>query len=953
MRKFFTSLVLILIVCLWLTNMSFSQEIIVDIAGRKSTYTGNVYSIELNGVWIPTQTPCIVISGVAYVPLREVFQDYLGMTVGYDSTSGTAYVQKGSKRMDFSFSNQAIYKNGVKADSNLPVATVNGNTMVPLSLTAGYFGYTVAAKDKTLTIQWNNKEESSAIVKEAKLSGNVSKISYYTDNGKEVVFIETGANKIINHYIIAPVDSNPYYRLCVQFGDASMDKPGSLNVYAGSVQQVRYAQADFDKKIASVVIEINSNPKYTVNVVSNGIKITIEATAQSNTPESSAAPAPAPAEAPKPTATPTPTPAPTPTPKPTPVPTAAPTPAPVVTITPSPSPTPVPITPTPTPAAVKEVGTGALRCSIDDDEVTVWIDGINLQKEIKNNPDQYSIEYRNVEKILQIKMPLSGNIKTQVLPGNSILYGIIASESKLHNELNIRISGKEDFSWVLSSNGDNGSKIVISNGIGSTPTPTPKPVTPTLTPVASKPTPTPKPVTPTPTPAASKPTPTPKPVTPTPTPVPSTGDLVNRGNGERTGTVSYVAGTDKIIIDAVALKGYKIFRLTNPARIVIDLYDNVIESDEVKAPSGRLYTKIRTGQFDKSTARIVLEIPGNIDYEANRKDNRLTLKLSYSGIKNMDLIGDVGRYSIKITGKGIRDKIEKNQKDIIIEDDKGQKAFTFVFPNGIIDLGSGKLEVGDTVMQSVQTLTSGKSAFLSITRQNNDVQYSFRYTNNSDEIIIEPNTGSGTGTGTGSGNGSGTDSKSEPVSKPDTGNTTPPVTSGKLVVLDAGHGGSDPGATYGNDEKWYNLDITLRLEKLLKEKGVNVKLTRSTDVFVGLDERAEMANEWGADIFISIHNNALMKAMHGTMTFHYPSSYKGKEYATIIHNDMIKNLGSNDLGVKSANFVVLKKTKMPAVLVEIGCLTNDQELVKLNTEEYRQKAAESLCESILKIIPLL
>lgn len=75
-------------------------------------------------------------------------------------------------------------------------------------------------------------------------------------------------------------------------------------------------------------------------------------------------------------------------------------------------------------------------------------------------------------------------------------------------------------------------------------------------------------------------------------------------------------------------------------------------------------------------------------------------------------------------------------------------------------------------------------------------------------------------------------------------------------MLDAGHGGYDPGATQGKGEKWYNLDITLRLEKILKSKGVRVKLTRSSDIFVGLEERAEMANDWGADVFISIHNNS-------------------------------------------------------------------------------------------------
>lgn len=76
---------LILTVCIWLTGLSFSLDIIVDIAGQKSTYKGNIYNLELNGIWVPTETPCIVVSGVAYVPLREVFQDYLGMTVGYDA----------------------------------------------------------------------------------------------------------------------------------------------------------------------------------------------------------------------------------------------------------------------------------------------------------------------------------------------------------------------------------------------------------------------------------------------------------------------------------------------------------------------------------------------------------------------------------------------------------------------------------------------------------------------------------------------------------------------------------------------------------------------------------------------------------------------------------------------------------------------------------------------------
>jgi len=922
MKKLAAALVLVMVVSLWLTNLSFSQEITVDIAGQKSVYKGTVYNLELNGIWVPTQTPCIVISGVAYVPLREVFQDYLGMTVGYDGSSRTAYVQKDSKRMDFSLTDQAIYKNGVRTDTGLPVATVNGNTMVPLSLTAGYFGYTVSAKDdgKSIAVQWNSSAENSAIVKEAKVSGSVSGITYYTENGKEIVFIETNAKQILKHYILNPMEGNTYYRLCIQFANAEVDKPGYLNVYAGSVQQIRYAMADTANKTVSVVIEINQSPQYSADVVSNGIKITIHPT--SKAPGSSTGQAPGGETVVTPTPSPTPTKAPTPTPTPTP------TPKPTQALTPSlsPTPTPVPNSVSPAPTHVPaetEVGSGALRYTFDGDTVTVLIDGIDLEKEIKSKPDKYTIEYRSVEKMLHIKMPLNSNFKTEVLPGNTIIYGIISSVSKLYNETNIRISGIDDFNWVLSPNGGTGTKITISKGTVQSPTPSPTPV--------------PKPVTPTPTPRPSV-------STPSPTPAPSSGDLINRGGTVRSGTVSYTADSNSIIIDTVSLNNYKVFRLTNPSRTVVDLFDNVIESGETAAPKGSLYTKIRTGQFNSSTARIVLEIPDNVDYNENRNGNRLTLNLSYTGIRNLVLAGDVGSYAIKLTGEGIREKIQQNIGNIITEDDKSYNAFTFVFPDGIIDLGTGKLEVGDSIMKSVQTLTSGKSAILSISRNRDGVQYSIKFSGSSNEVIIAPVSGTGSGTGSDSGTGTGSEAK------PDSGNNITPVPSGKLVVLDAGHGGSDPGATYGRDEKWYNLDITLRLEKLLKEKGVNVKLTRSTDVFVGLDERAEMANEWGADVFISIHHNALMKAMHGTMTFYYPTSYKGKEYATIIHNDLLRNLGSNDLGIKSANFVVLKKTKMPAVLVEIGCLTNDAELAKLDTEEYRQKAAESLCESILKII---
>ena len=138
----------------------------------------------------------------------------------------------------------------------------------------------------------------------------------------------------------------------------------------------------------------------------------------------------------------------------------------------------------------------------------------------------------------------------------------------------------------------------------------------------------------------------------------------------------------------------------------------------------------------------------------------------------------------------------------------------------------------------------------------------------------------------------------------------------KLVVLDPGHGGSDPGGTVGTYyEKDYNLDIAMKCMEILKSKGVNVESTRTTDVFVSLDDRAEYANKRNAALFVSIHNNIMPDGYKGSMALYYPTSYNGKAYANIILNNLVKDLGTGNIGLKAnGNLVVVRKTKMPAVL---------------------------------------
>ena len=426
----------------------------VKIGSTTTTYKGTVYNLELNGVWVPTETPCIVVAGVAYVPLHEVFQDYLGLVVGYDQNTEMAYVRYGDKIKEFSKKDQAIYENGKKLEGSLTVASVNGNIMVPLSKTAGCFGYTVAVKsdNKTITIQWSNKTDTSAVVKDTKVTGSVSRISYYPETGREIVLIETSAKEIANHYVLKPMEGNPFYRLCVQFKNADIDNAGAMDVYAGSVQQIRYAQAAARNHLANVVIEVDHQPDYVVKTVSGGIQIVI---VSDKTPENSAdlKPAPLPTDTSEPTKVPQPTnePEPTKAPQPTkaPEPTMAPQPSPKPATTPVPSKAPLA---TPTPQPIQQVGNGSIYYTMDGNDCVIMLEGVDLPAQIKQNPQQYSMEYRSIEKMLQLKLPFLSSFKTDILPGNTLLHGIITFSSNLRQEVIVRISGREALNYSIDSN---------------------------------------------------------------------------------------------------------------------------------------------------------------------------------------------------------------------------------------------------------------------------------------------------------------------------------------------------------------------------------------------------------------------------------------------------------------------------------------------------------------------
>jgi N-acetylmuramoyl-L-alanine amidase/PKD repeat protein len=171
------------------------------------------------------------------------------------------------------------------------------------------------------------------------------------------------------------------------------------------------------------------------------------------------------------------------------------------------------------------------------------------------------------------------------------------------------------------------------------------------------------------------------------------------------------------------------------------------------------------------------------------------------------------------------------------------------------------------------------------------------------------------------------------------------------VFLDAGHGGSDPGAVwYGFQEKVANLDITLRVKSKLEANGFSVVMTRAGDSSKSLDERVAMANSSGADLFVSIHNNASISPYaHGTETYWCANGVSGSsQLASLIQSNVVSSTGRANRGVKTANFRVIKYTTMPAALVEGVFMSNQTESDLLKTAEFREKMADGIYKGIKK-----
>ena len=438
---------------------------------------------------------------------------------------------------------------------------------------------------------------------------------------------------------------------------------------------------------------------------------------------------------------------------------------------------------------------GPISLSTQGNTDIIKLEGINLNSAYGLTGRMPTVELRQKERILQVTLPgMDSRIDGAFIAGRGVIYGVLANYNSKQDSTIIRIAYTGEITYTQEVSG--GSTVFVFKRAGSgssgsagnpggTPTPSPSPAP-----------------------------------TPSPSPSPSPGNDPSRGGSNRS-TVNASFSSSSVSITAPSTQGYRAYTAQNPSRIVIEI-PGTVTPGEKGMPSGYLYQKAVLSQMNASMARIELYTSELTQWNLDAGSTSLKVSLSQNGTSNIQP-GDGEDVALKLIGANIVGKYRQYADKILSENNTKQNTFAFMFPIELIDLGKGDININNAVISKVTTLTTPSSSFLQMYKKDASKGFSIIEGSSANELLIVAR-----------------DVSEDSSGIPSTGPITNPTSSAKskLIVLDAGHGGSDPGAEFsGYLEKTLNLDITLRTEAILKQKGINVKLTRSTDVFVGLEQR--------------------------------------------------------------------------------------------------------------------
>lgn len=450
-------------------------------------------------------------------------------------------------------------------------------------------------------------------------------------------------------------------------------------------------------------------------------------------------------------------------------------------------------------------------------------------------------------------------------------------------------------------------------------------------------------------------------------------------------TVDPTVGGNVVNINLDYFQNYKVFTLKNPDRIVID-FPNVngpASLKKIDVNSGAL-NDVRYANFQDSTgysaARVVLDVAPDATYKADKVDSKLVVSLTGNGagvtptpaptpiptptptttpssgntpvttpkpsqtptpttgpltFSLSKPVTSLNGITYNISGDRVYFKMTGDLAYMPSQDVKKYydwytndgKQYVMRYKKELADLGEGVMNINDSYFDTVQFVKDDGTGYSEIifnckTKLTFQTFQRFDYgSNNYIDTVIDV--------------------------------FAPATDAQKLVVIDPGHGGFELGAVSdGLIEKHLNLDISLRVNNLLKAKGVKTYIIRGDDSYVDLYERAILANKLNAKLFLCVHNNSFNGSAYGTESLYYTgqqTGFTGKTFAQTIQNKLVNALGVYNRGiVERPNLVVLNRTLMPASLVEVGFIDNAAEKANLLNADYRQKAAQAICDAIIE-----
>ena len=390
-----------------------------------------------------------------------------------------------------------------------------------------------------------------------------------------------------------------------------------------------------------------------------------------------------------------------------------------------------------------------------------------------------------------------------------------------------------------------------------------------------------------------------------------------------------IDGIEGLVIENMKNANYKVLSLSNPSRIVIDLFDTNLAQ---KIYGYNLQTgfikNIRVSQFagdpnynsNDRIVRIVLDIMDGVDkpnVAVNIDGDRLTIVPAKS-------IWEFIKYENAGTDKFITIK-NNDRTSYDVEYDYYSKIMKITVPRENTDLIKSVTEVKDKFIEFIEITEDHDDTIISISFRR-EIVYDILSNSKAEEIILSL--------------------RRDPSI----------VYTDKTIVLDPGHGGKDPGAISpnGTREKDVNLQIGLKTQSLLESLGYDVIMTRRDDTFVDLYERANIANRNNADIFVSIHHNStLNNSIRGLEILYCP---RGQGTAKLedqyplaeeISKSILASTGGSDRGIiQRPGLVVIRETNMAAILVEVGYLSNSADEAQIVNDAYQNKVVEGIIKGI-------